>query len=448
MLVVAISALPVLIMLVYLYPTLLLCAFPFAELVNVFFGHYPVNIGGFDLVPSDPVIFFAVTYLVITVLRYPKRVMGVCKENIFLTVFLALVALYVVIYTPIYGQSAIGEARKTYSFLLFPILASLVIKTGEDLRRFFQVTILATAVVAIVTLGLAATQGNIIKVVGAEGAIMIALAAFAMLIHRFNRVVVFHPMVDRLLLCLFSALAIGLGHRTVWLAIGFGLMLVFWLYRVRRSLVIKSALVALWLLMAGGAALFYFPTVAAKLGAGFAGIISPSADSTASWRIEGWTDQLEGLQRSGRLLVGNGLGSYYRWQYGTNTVTVAPHNVYVQLMLKFGLVGLIIYALLALKFFRTSLTVRKTLDPGPTRAYIETGIVTFGAAHAYMSGYDFQLIMFIYFAVATSAAKLLQREARNSRRVSRIPARWFDQQGTPTPMDVHSPRYLDPQSSG
>jgi O-antigen ligase len=439
MLLVAISALPLLIMLAYRYPMLLLWAFPIAELVNVFFGHAPQNVRGFDLVATDPVIFFAITYLVISVLRYPRKVVGVLKENIFLTAFLALVALYVVVCTPIYGQSAIGEARKEYAFFLFPLLALLVIKEPEDLRRFVQVTILAAALVAIVALGLAATQGTINKVVGAEGALMIALAAFAMLIHRFYKLVVFHPIMDRVLLFLFAALAIGLGHRSVWLGIGFGLMLVFWLYFARPVFVIKCVVVLLMLLMAGGAALVCFPTVAARLGEGFAGIINPYADNTASWRIEGWTDQFEGLNGPRKLLYGVGLGSYYSWKFGEENITVAPHNAYVQLILKFGLVGLIIYALLAINFFRRTLAVRKKLRPGPMRAYIETGILSVGAFHAYMLGYDFHLIPLIYFAVAMTAATLLQSEL-GQYRASRIPSRLIGLRRIPAAVAAHGSR--------
>jgi O-antigen ligase len=444
----AISALPLFVMLSYRYPMFLLCSFPFAELANSFVGDWALNAGGIDLHPMDPVIFFAVTYLIISVLRYPKKVAGALKENIFLTVFLALVAIYVLIFTPMHGQSAIGEARKTYSFFLFPLLALLVIKTREDLRRFFKVTILATAGVAIVALGLAAIQGSITKAVGAEGALMIALAAVAMLIHRFYRVVVFHPIVDRVLLFLFAVLAIGLGHRTVWLGIGFGLILVFWLYFARPVFVIKCVVVLLMLLMAGGSALVYFPRVAARLGEGFAGIIDPYSDSTASWRIEGWTDQLEALEDSRAVLFGNGLGSYYRWKFGDETVTVTPHNAYVQLVLKFGLVGLIIYVLLAVHFFRGSLAVRKRLGPGEMRAYVEMGIVNFGAVHAYMLGYDFHLIVLIYFAVAISAAKLLQREVRENYLVSRMPTPSFGPQGIPAPIGARTSRWLDPRSSG
>jgi hypothetical protein len=76
------------------------------------------------------------------------------------------------------------------------------------------------------------------------------------------------------------------------------------------------------------------------------------------------------------------------------------------MLLKFGLMGLIVYGLVAYSFFRTTLLVREKLPRGAMRAYVEIGIVNFGAAHAYMIGYGFSLIMLIYFALAMSAVSL------------------------------------------
>src|SRR5262249_55640339 len=109
------------------------------------------------------------------------------------------------------------------------------------------------------------------------------------------------------------------------------------------------------------------------------------------------------------------LGGYYEWHFHTTTFTSVPHNAYVQIILKFGLLGLSIYVLLALEFFRKSLAVRKNLRPGLMKAYVEMGVLTFGAAHAYMFGYGFEPIMLIFFAVATSAANLSQQALRRYR---------------------------------
>jgi len=50
------------------------------------------------------------------------------------------------------------------------------------------------------------------------------------------------------------------------------------------------------------------------------------------------------------------------------------------------------------------------LPRGPMRAYVEMGILNFGAGHAYMMGYGFNLIMLIFFGLALSAVRL-QRDS-------------------------------------
>ena len=50
--------------------------------------------------------------------------------------------------------------------------------------------------------------------------------------------------------------------------------------------------------------------------------------------------------------------------------------------------------------------MRKQLPPGPLRAFVEVGIVNFGAAHGYLTGYGFSPIMLIVFALALGAVRL------------------------------------------
>lgn len=407
MFLVALSVLPWLVFLFYRYPLLLLCLFPVISVFDVFFPFFPFVVSGYWLLPMDFVYFFMAMHLGICLLRQPSKVIGALTDNIFLTIFLALVAVYVVIYTPTNGQSAVGEARKYYGMFLFPLFALVSLKRPEDLRRFMQVVILSATAIVIVALGMAAQEGTIARIISSDGALFITFAALAMAVYRIRDVAVISRKLDRVLLAVFAVLAVGLAHRTVWLTAGYGSLLLIWLYNGRPRLMLKLTVVALVLVAACGAGLIYFPEAGSQLAVRFKGIIDPYSDSTASWRIEGWQFQLDELQKSGQLLFGDGLGGYYSWKSTTGgEVTVSPHNAYVQTVLKFGLFGLAIYGLLALKFFRTTSVFRKQLSPGPLRANVEIGIVNFGAAHAYMLGYGIVPIIFAFFAAAVCAIKL------------------------------------------
>jgi len=149
------------------------------------------------------------------------------------------------------------------------------------------------------------------------------------------------------------------------------------------------------------------------------GIIDPHSDATGTWRIKGWNLHLERVTKTNMIFFGEGLGGYFgvknKWSQHAE-----PHNAYVQMIMKFGLFGLLVYGLLVYKFFRHSLAVRKRLPPGPLRAYVEMGIVNVGAAHAYMIGYGISLIVLIFYALGMGAAicsaRVLESPKANPRR--------------------------------
>lgn len=100
----------------------------------------------------------------------------------------------------------------------------------------------------------------------------------------------------------------------------------------------------------------------------------------------------------------------------------------------------------ALQFFRKTLAVRKKVKARPVRAYVQMGILNFGAAHGDMLGYGSERIMLIFFAMATSAAKLPQEALRHSRESRirrfrndlRIPLRPFRPYRRPEARPLHS----------
>ena len=356
----------------------------------------------------DPVYFFTILHLGLYASLHPNRFVSLLKENRFLSIFLALVALYVIIYTPIYGKCAIGEARKFYFMFLFPLLALIVIKTPEELRRFVRVVILSAAFVALFALALAAKQGSILRAVNSECSLIIAFAAFAMLIHRFHRVVVFHPIVDRLLLFLFAALTIGSGQRSVWLAVGLGSLLLLLLHSGRRTLMAKIAVAGLAFFIAMGTAFIYFPEAGARLGEKFAGIINPSSDATASWRIEGWRDQLERLAKLRKAFVRRRLWRLLLVVRTTrnNSSRLVPTMRIFSWSSSSACSAWLSTAFWLSSFFAERRIFRKRLPPGPMKAYLDMGILNFGAGHAYMLGYGIVPVMLVFFAVTVCAIKL------------------------------------------
>ena len=408
MILVAASALPIVVLFLYRHPLFILFMFPILISLNSILVFDLNEVGGYFLVPTDAIYFFTILYLGICALRKPKTVIAAFRENVFLTLFLAVVGVYIVMYIPVYGHSALGEARKLYSMFLIPLLAAVVVRTPKHVRRFLQIIVWSAASVAVIGFGTAVARGDIFRPINAESALMLALTAILMLVQRLNRVVLISPRMDKFLLCLFFAGAATAGHRTVWLALGVGLLLTFWLYGRKQAFLPKLLLFVFLMLGAMGAGIALFPGAGARLGNAFQGILNPQADDTASWRIEGWQDHLDRLTRDGNLLLGEGFGTYYgQDKHGVRRPF--PHSAYVELILKLGFCGVVFYLLFALKFLRNAVAVRKRLPSGPLKAWLEASILIFAAAHAYSSGYSFDPIMLMFVAIGVSVHKLAEQ---------------------------------------
>jgi O-antigen ligase len=385
----------------------------YEEVVHSAFSSFPTlgQLGVVLLLPMDIPYFFTLTYLLIVAVTRPHEIRKILKDYPFLVVFILMMIASIVIYTPEYGKTAIGEARKSFFCFFFPVLAVTAIKTFTNLHRLLLGVLLLAAGVSALGYLLLFIGPSIIRSslrpISANGALILLFTIFSILIAHANKLVIASKTIDNVMVGLFIPLVIIPHHRTVFLAGILGLFLLFELHQRKVFFVLKAATTSVILLAGICIAFTSVPKFERTLMKALAGIANPSADHTASWRMEGWRQQLVPLSES-ELLFGKGLGSYYSWDYQNQEVTVGPHNAYVEIVLKFGVLGLAVYALLALSFLRRMFAARKKLPPGPARAYIEMGIANFGAAHAIMTGYDLSLIALIFYAIGITAVRLLQ----------------------------------------
>jgi O-antigen ligase len=366
-------------------------------------------IGPILLLPMDIPYFFTLACLLISAVLQPREMARVFKASPFLTLFLFMVIASVVIDTSQYGKMAIGEARKVYFYFFFPILAAISIRTFADLHRLLLAVFFVAVSVSILGylllfMGPAVVRSTM-RPISAGGALILLFTIFAVLVAHANNMAIANWTVDNAMAGLFLPLIIIAHHRTVFVAAALGLFLMVGLHRHKVLLVLKAALTFIIVLAVICVAFTKTPAFKRMFVKAIAGIADPYSDQTGSWRIEGWRQQLTPLSAS-ELLFGKGLGSYYRWYNGTQEVTAVPHNAYVTLVLKFGLLGLAVYGLFACAFFRRMFAIRKALPPGPPRAYVEMSLLNVGGAHAVMIGYDFSAMVLVFFAIGITAAGL------------------------------------------
>jgi O-antigen ligase len=251
----------------------------------------------------------------------------------------------------------------------------------------------------------------------ASCSLLLLFTIFTIIVCQINSVVILNKIIDIIMPAWFLAILVMSQHRSVFLAGAAGFLLMLIIYMTRIIVLSKMVMASMVLLAVLGITVMSIPQFERKLIRNLSGIINPHADGDASWRMMGWQQQLDRVVSNNQWLFGEGLGGYYQWRYRVTKITASPHNGYVQLVLKFGLFGLCVYVFLAGKFFLVTLKARSKLSPGPMRAYVEMGILNFGAAHAYFLGYGIDLSVLIFVALAMVAVQLQEVSWRGLRTI-------------------------------
>jgi hypothetical protein len=142
----------------------------------------------------------------------------------------------------------------------------------------------------------------------------------------------------------FLGAVVTFQHRTVWLAAIVGLAV----------LAFGSERRQLWRIAGGSMVVLISMAIASP--AVLDSLTEPLDQAAAErgtyeWRVEGWKVSLEDQLRSPSAWVfGRSMGTPWDRRFGEQTVTVSPHSLYVELLLRSGIVGLgsflMIYALI------------------------------------------------------------------------------------------------------
>lgn len=204
-------------------------------------------------------------------------------------------------------------------------------------------------------------------------------------------------------------------HRSVWVGTGLGLLALFlfapFQHKVKAAaLFVYGGILLLPLMVLGP-----LHPVLGVLADSWATI--SGAKSTYGWREAGWSYLIDQLREAGRLaeLQGFPFGSGYGRTVAGSTVTVSPHNFYVTLLLRGGVVALGAYALVLIQALRQR-------DNRPLR----WAFVVFLASYSWAYSLGFFTVPLLAWlmskpgevgsdvAAATSAAAAEVAEVRNS----------------------------------
>jgi hypothetical protein len=268
-------------------------------------------------------------------------------------VFLLLAAVYIARGVFTYGfQAAVNQGRPPLYFLA-PLVYAATVPSGWDKRvwRLLAVaslSMVATAFVFYAIDGFHPSSEMVLRngvpvssrPIAATGALVILEAAIVLFVLRWPS-----RRVGVLLAIVSAAGVVALQHRTVWaagIAIGF-VALGIWVVkqtresRTRALAAIGGLFVAVPLAVWG---FFQSGTLVADVKE------ITRSDSTLRWRIDGWKDLIAANHSPTDVVIGRPAGS--NWERTINHVatSVSPHDYYVELFLRFGVLGLLILFIL------------------------------------------------------------------------------------------------------
>ncbi|MER7899031.1 O-antigen ligase family protein [Streptomyces sp. NPDC096046] len=252
----------------------------------------------------------------------------------------------------LFGVQAAGNEARNFIQLLCVALFVAVVSPGRNLVRAFTLiwvpaacALSCLALLGWLNVGFGSNADRVMvdgvltgtRPVSASEAMIIAQAATMLLCGR-------GPGRARALAWVLLVVVVLTQHRTVWLASG--VMITGWmLSRHRRT---GSRAAALGVL--GSLSTLYF--LAASWGTADEVTSSLAAssedDRTLVWRVEGWQALLPRLEQVPDWLLGLPFGSGYDRVINGTFTAVSPHNYYLEVLLRLGLLGvavlLLVYA--------------------------------------------------------------------------------------------------------
>ncbi|MEW2633702.1 O-antigen ligase family protein [Streptomyces sp. NPDC048389] len=302
---------------------------------------------GLNVLPTD---VLTVCLLVAALIMLRGRVRG---ATALLLALLVLTGYALIRGFGIFGVQAAGnEARTNFIQLICAALFVAVLSGGRNLvRAVTLIWVLAACALSCLALlgwlnvGIGSNSDQIMvdgvltnaRPVSAAQTLVIGQAAMMLLCGRGSAR-------GRALAWLLLAVVVLAQHRTIWLAVG--IMITGWLVSRHRqtgsraaALVVLGSLGMLSVLaVSWGAA----DRVTSKLTA------SSEDDRTLVWRMEGWHALLPRLKEVPDWLLGLPFGSGYDRMINGTFVAVSPHNYYLEVLLRLGLLGvavlLLVYA--------------------------------------------------------------------------------------------------------
>jgi O-antigen ligase len=215
-----------------------------------------------------------------------------------------------------------------------------------------------------------------------------------------------------------AALIVVDGHRSVWLSCGTAAAVLVLLGEIRLRRFWHWGFAALGLVAAAALALSIVgldvPRYVATRASAF---VNPVNDPTSDWRFSIWRQALPIAKE--HLIAGQGFGGYYTWlASGGSSFSVTPHDMYIQMLLKTGMIGLglaIALGVVALVGLKKGWRVARGRHDTSATPVIVVGIAAVVVTFAWGVVYQPVVYSFIFAGLGLAAAIVVCSQRGESR---------------------------------
>ena len=347
--------------------------------------------------------------------------------SVAMMVYIAWVMVCVVRGIPVWGYSAVGESRLVLSaFLYFSVVYAVRdIKTFERVLKVCLLLAATRLIYVLIQRFFVDYGGDFLwmmssKPIGtylgllATSIIVFFLVFLAMGLVKKHRIAVIFTIVFLGLLCLF-------GSRTPALALTVSTVFVILVTLRRARLNAKMGLLLMTMVLVG---------VAMDLNSRTGGVLVDSMSSsgigfvnaldygTVGWRLGGWRTLIQETLALNPIL-GQGFGGYYDIFYSEQYAGVAPHNEWLVIFSKMGVIGLILFISVVIQLYRIGFKYINASKDTIRQAYMKGLLAVFTAGLIGGTFFFFFPFMWIAAGLHTALVNISKNEARKYRLLQR-----------------------------
>jgi O-antigen ligase len=318
----------------------------------------------------------------------------------------------------VYGISAPGEFRYRYLILSAPLYISVFFSSLERRKKLLKLLVASSLFFPIICVPIIGqikgwAIGPESRFFHASISLGLIYGLIALSLSRKYNIIRINPVFFWFIIISLGFIVIIDSHRSVWLASVAAGATLFWIKEINCRKMINHALI----IIVSGTIIFFLAqqVIMIKLNTNLVDFVVDRAGdlvkvderykNNVSWRMVQWKAQMAKFYASP--IIGEGFGGYWGFSGIRGDLGVQPHNLYVQTLVKLGIIGMLFYTIIIIKlFYRFKFTLEKCRIKGNLEnPIIIIGILSLIVSHVFYVAYAFEYYSLLFIGLGVASLK-------------------------------------------